>query len=130
MEAVALQTLAEYGARAPLPLDDNMNRVDESEGPLFDVIQQAERRTPNEVIKENDQVHLSVAVEIMERIDETTGISHREKLIHSNLKPKNVIRSKDTDGNMIAKVLDFGFPLMIETTMGSQLPTRIAGMNF
>jgi serine/threonine-protein kinase len=108
LEVVSLQTLADYGARVPRPLHDNLESVDQIDVPLFFVMEHVEGRTLDRVITEDGTLELLRAIEVVEQMSETIAIGHREKLIHRDLKPKNVILGSDTNGQSIATVLDYG----------------------
>ena len=57
---------------------------------------------------EDGKFELLPAIEVVERISETISLGHREKLIHRDLKPKNIILGNDSDDRSIATVLDYG----------------------
>jgi serine/threonine protein kinase len=108
LEVVSLQTLAEYGARVPTTLDDNLSSVDEIGVPLYFVMEYADGHTLDQFIKINGSVDICQAICIVEQICETISIGHREKLLHRDLKPKNIMLCDDADGKKQSVVLDYG----------------------
>lgn len=108
LEVVCLQTLSEYGARVPHPLDDNLECVDQNEVPLYFVMEYIDGRTLEQVVVQDGKLELLTAIDVLEQISETIALGHREKLMHRDLKPKNIILGLDSDGRSIATILDYG----------------------
>ncbi len=62
----------------------------------------------------NEMLSVEQAVNLMEQIASAIASAHSAGIIHRDLKPDNIIIEKRSDGNAIAKVLDFGIAKMRE----------------
>src|SRR5205823_3981423 len=56
------------------------------------------------------------AVRIARQVAEALGVAHRLGIVHRDIKPDNIILTRDAEGNEIAKVLDFGIAKLHEAT--------------
>jgi serine/threonine protein kinase len=108
LEVVALETLAEFGARVPVPLDNNFHDIDKIDVPLFFTMQFIEGQSLDSIVKEQGPFDLATAIDIVEQVSQTIAIGHRQKLLHRDIKPKNIMLSKNESGRMTVTVLDYG----------------------
>jgi serine/threonine-protein kinase len=60
---------------------------------------------------------VDLSVELMGQICSALATAHSAKIIHRDLKPDNIIVEEQSDGNIIAKVLDFGIAKIREAQM-------------
>ncbi|MEW6730382.1 MAG: diguanylate cyclase [Acidobacteriota bacterium] len=71
------------------------------------------------------ELNKGVALDPIHAVKITLGIcaaleaAHTEGIIHSDLKPENIMLEKDRDGNEIVKVLDFGFAQLKQSLYNS-----------
>ncbi len=84
----------------------------DDDGPLF-IAMELLRGTPlNVKLKENAKLQiamsedeaLNVALQMLGSLSE----AHSQQLVHRDLKPANIFLTKDADGELLVKVLDFG----------------------
>lgn len=84
----------------------------DDDGPLF-IAMELLRGTPlNVKLKENAKLQtamqedeaLNVAIQILGSLSE----AHSQQLVHRDLKPANIFLTKDAEGELLVKVLDFG----------------------
>jgi len=59
-------------------------------------------------IERTGQFELALAVAIVMQIARALGQAHAEGIFHRDLKPANVFLTKDEDGRLLVKLLDFG----------------------
>jgi serine/threonine-protein kinase len=62
------------------------------------------------------QVFVSVA--------KALGLAHSQGIIHRDLKPANIFLHRDPEGNVVAKILDFGISKIFETSNNNFTLTR------
>ncbi|NUO52554.1 MAG: serine/threonine protein kinase, partial [Polyangiaceae bacterium] len=55
------------------------------------------------------------ACEIFISVAKALDLAHSQGIIHRDLKPANIFLHRDPEGNMIAKILDFGISKIFET---------------
>ncbi len=55
-------------------------------------------------------------VRLIKAIASALSVAHRNNVIHRDLKPQNIMVTRDSDGNEIPKLLDFGIAKTLEPT--------------
>src|SRR5205085_8577147 len=87
-------------------------RVDDfdctEDGRPFIVMELVEGRNVRNVVQEEGPLPWRRAVRIARQVAEALGVAHRLGIVHRDIKPDNIILTRDAEGNEIAKVLDFG----------------------
>src|SRR5215468_8258130 len=58
---------------------------------------------------------IGLSVELMGQICSALAAAHSATIVHRDLKPDNIMIEEQADGQILAKVLDFGIPKMRET---------------
>ena len=53
------------------------------------------------------------------------GKAHEANIVHRDLKPENIFLTKDEEGKLLAKLVDFGLAKFYETTGGDQASARL-----
>ncbi|HWO89262.1 MAG TPA: serine/threonine-protein kinase [Gemmatimonadales bacterium] len=53
-------------------------------------------------------IGLAVGVPIMVQVCEALNFAHEQQIVHRDLKPENIFLVKDSQGQFVAKVMDFG----------------------
>jgi serine/threonine protein kinase/TPR repeat protein len=75
------------------------------------------------------RVPFEKALAITRQIADALDYAHKEKVLHRDIKPANIMIETDLDGNVTARVLDFGLAAEIRSSMGrvSQKITDTSG---
>ena len=72
------------------------------------VMDYVEGKTLKELIQDQDNIPLTLVLEIFRQIVAGMNHAHQNNVIHRDLKPANIIISEDEDGSDLVKVIDFG----------------------
>ncbi len=72
------------------------------------VMELLEGETLEAVLKREGRLDLRKAVELVRQVARALGQAHGEGVAHRDLKPANVFITHDEDGQLVAKLLDFG----------------------
>jgi serine/threonine-protein kinase len=104
----------------------------------FGVLQEAEGETHyltmeyvegsslDRVMAHYGALSLDNALEVTRQLLVALDAAHRNQVIHRDLKPGNLILTKNADGTPLVKILDFGFAKVIADEQGGFLqPTRV-----
>jgi serine/threonine-protein kinase len=86
-----------------------INFYENEEGQLFIIMEYVDGITLEGFL--NDKNGLLVeqrAYPIFEQILDAIGYAHKQGIVHRDIKPANIILSNDNEGNIVAKILDFG----------------------
>lgn len=59
-------------------------------------------------LKENGPLTLAATLEILGAVSAGLKAAHRANVVHRDLKPENIFLSRDDDGTVVVKLLDFG----------------------
>ncbi len=74
-------------------------------------------------------LEISLSVELMSQICSALDAAHSAQIIHRDLKPDNIIVEEQSDGRVIAKVLDFGIAKMREGRPDEECGANLTGAN-
>ena len=64
------------------------------------------------------KVPMAQALDVARQIASALDYAHEQKILHRDVKPANVMIETRQDGNLMARVLDFGLAAEIRTSMG------------
>ena len=65
------------------------------------------------------QLKVSTALRIMRHVVRGLAKAHQASVVHRDLKPENIFLTRDTDGRMLAKIVDFGLAKFYESRDGT-----------
>lgn len=75
-------------------------------------------------ILRDKRVTVAEGIPIFQQVVGALAYAHQRKLVHRDLKPDNVMLSRDTTGKSIAHVLDFGIAKVLNEDLASQNLTK------
>jgi serine/threonine protein kinase len=105
-EVTSLQTLAPQGARVPRYLDGNTAAFEQTEVPLFFVMEYIEGQTLDVFLKLNGPLSLEDSVAIALDLCATMKVAIKEGVSHRDIKPENLIVRSLQPADIF--MLDFG----------------------
>ena len=80
----------------------------EEDGLAYLVMELLEGESLEARIKQGGELDLPETTAIVTQVARALGVAHAEQIFHRDLKPANVFLTKDEDGRMLVKLLDFG----------------------
>ncbi len=80
----------------------------EADGLAYLVMELLEGETLEHVLDREGRLELSRLANIVRQVARALGQAHAEGVAHRDLKPANVFLTRDEDGQLVAKLLDFG----------------------
>jgi formylglycine-generating enzyme required for sulfatase activity len=84
------------------------------DGQLYVAMEYVDGKTLRDEISERGTLPLAEVVEITKQICAGMNAAHRLGIVHRDIKPDNIMLTRDDDGERIAKVLDFGIARLSE----------------
>jgi serine/threonine protein kinase len=103
----------------------NAVRVDDfdytEDGRPFIVMELVEGKNIGEILQEEGPFRVPRAVRIATQAARALGVAHKLGVVHRDIKPGNIILTRDEQGQETAKVLDFGIAKLREVA-GNDLP--------
>lgn len=66
------------------------------------------------------QLKVSTTLKIMRHVVKGLGKAHEAGVVHRDLKPENIFLTRDTEGKMLAKLVDFGLAKFYEGRSGEE----------
>jgi serine/threonine protein kinase len=100
----------------------NAVRVDDfdytDDGRPFIVMELVEGKSIGEVLLEQGPFAVPRALRIVTQAAQALGVAHQLGVVHRDIKPGNILLTKDEQGQEMAKVLDFGIAKLREATDG------------
>jgi len=98
-----------------------------SDGTLYIAMELVEGDSLTEHLRRRGRLPLDEAVQIAGQCCKALQAAHRLGIIHRDIKPDNIMLSKDFDGGLLVKILDFGIAKLKDssghTVTGSVLGT-------
>lgn len=71
------------------------------------------------------QLDLQATLRIATHTARGLGKAHESNVVHRDLKPENIFLTRDEDGRLVAKILDFGLAKFYEPTGHHSAPVRL-----
>lgn len=87
-----------------------------SDGMLYIVMELVPGASLKEAIQAEGAWEPKRVVRLVKAIASALGVAHRNNVVHRDLKPQNIMVTRDSDGNEIPKLLDFGIAKTLEPT--------------
>jgi formylglycine-generating enzyme required for sulfatase activity/serine/threonine protein kinase len=101
------------------------SRVTE-DGQIYVVMEYVDGNSLRHEIAERGALPVDEIVEIAKQICAGLTAPHRLAIVHRDIKPDNIMLSRDEEGTLIAKVLDFGIARLLEPgAEGAQTKTGV-----
>jgi serine/threonine protein kinase len=96
------------------------------DGQLYVAMEYVEGFDLGHVIEERRSLPLDEVVEITKQIAAGLGAAHKLGIVHRDVKPGNIMLTRDDDGALVVKVLDFGIARLSEPgSSGTQTKTGV-----
>ena len=86
------------------------------DGGAYIVMEMVEGQTLREYMDASGPLPIEEAVDIAEQVADGIEAAHRRDIVHRDLKPSNIILTRDHQGQLQAKVVDFGVAKLKEQT--------------
>ena len=86
------------------------------DGMLYIVMELVPGSSLKELIQAEGAWEAKRVVRLVKAIASALGVAHRNNVVHRDLKPQNIMVTRDSDGNEIPKLLDFGIAKTLEPT--------------
>ena len=110
----------------------NAVRVDDfdytDDGRPFIVMELVEGKNIGEILQEEGPLSVPRAMRVATQVGQALGVAHRLGVVHRDIKPGNIILTKDEQGDENAKVLDFGIAKLREAAGNAQQGMTMTGM--
>ena len=87
----------------------------EEDGLAYLVMEQLEGETLEQVLVRDTRVPMATMSKIVTQVSRALAHAHEEGVLHRDLKPANVFLSRDEEGKLLVKLLDFGIARAIHT---------------
>jgi serine/threonine protein kinase len=85
-----------------------------SEGVCFIAMEYIEGQSLQQLIERKGALPLDQTVQIIIQVANSLAEAHRKNIIHRDLKPDNIMVTTINEGELVAKVLDFGIAKMLD----------------
>ena len=96
------------------------------EGQLYVAMEYVEGSDLSSVIEERGALPMAEVAEITRQAAAGLGAAHKLGIVHRDVKPANIMLTRDDDGALVVKVLDFGIARLSEPEQtGSQTKTGV-----
>ncbi len=110
----------------------NAVRVDDfdytDDGRPFIVMELVEGKNIGEILHEEGPLRVPRAVRVATQAARALGVAHKLGIVHRDIKPGNIILTKDEQGQETAKVLDFGIAKLLEAAGDVKPGMTMTGM--
>jgi serine/threonine-protein kinase len=96
------------------------------DGQLYVAMEYVDGSDLGHAIEERGSLPLDEVVEITKQIAAALGAAHKLGIVHRDVKPANIMLSRDDEGALVVKMLDFGIARLAEPgSSGSQTKTGV-----
>jgi hypothetical protein len=102
----------------------------EEEGRAYLVMELLEGETLEAVLTRDTRVSPATAVKIVTQVARALTQAHDEGVLHRDLKPANVFLTKDEEGKLLVKLLDFGIARVIHAHRAPPAYSTAKGLVF
>ncbi|HEY8089994.1 MAG TPA: serine/threonine-protein kinase, partial [Polyangiaceae bacterium] len=102
----------------------------EEEGRAYLVMELLEGETLEAVLARDTRVPIPTLVKIVTQVARALTQAHDEGVLHRDLKPANVFLTKDEDGKLLVKLLDFGIARVIHAHRAPSAYSTAKGLVF
>jgi tRNA A-37 threonylcarbamoyl transferase component Bud32 len=92
----------------------------------FYAMEFVEGKTLENLIRRSGRLEVKLALEIATQIASGLAAVHKQKLVHRDIKPNNIMVSLEQEATVTAKIIDLGLAKVV-TERGSQTGISIAG---
>ena len=100
--------------------------VDEEDGQQYIVMEYVDGTDLKSFIREKSPISLELTVSIMSQILSAIDLAHRSNIIHRDIKPQNILLTKDNK----AKITDFGIAIALTDTSITQTNTLLGSVHY
>lgn len=100
--------------------------VDEEDGQQYIVMEYVNGTDLKSFIREKSPISLELSVNIMSQILSAIDLAHRSNIIHRDIKPQNILLTKDNK----AKMTDFGIAIALTDTSITQTNTLLGSVHY
>ena len=95
------------------------------DGRSYAVMEHLAGETVAERLEREGALPLADAIALLDQVASAMGRAHAAGIIHRDLKPENLFLTRDADGAMLVKVLDFGIAKLLDAPTGGATTTRV-----
>ncbi len=110
----------------------NAVRVDDfdytEDGRPFIVMELVEGKDIGTILQEQGPFRVPRAIRIATQVARALGFAHKLGIVHRDIKPGNILLTRDEQGQEIAKVLDFGIAKLREAVGDANAGMTMTGM--
>ena len=86
------------------------------DGTLYIAMELVEGESLTELLRKRGRLPLDEVVEIVSQCCKALQAAHRLGIIHRDIKPDNIMLTRDIDAGMLVKILDFGIAKLKDST--------------
>ncbi len=95
------------------------------DGRSYAVMEHLAGETVAERLEREGALPLADVIALLDQVASAMGRAHAAGIIHRDLKPENLFLTRDADGAMLVKVLDFGIAKLLAAPTGGATTTRV-----
>jgi serine/threonine-protein kinase len=92
-----------------------------SEGTLYIAMELVSGESLKDAIKAQGPLEAARIVRVMSQVCDGLAVAHRAGVVHRDLKPHNIMLTRDREGAELAKIVDFGIAKTFEIDAKTQL---------
>ncbi len=86
------------------------------DGSPYIAMEYLEGETLRQALKERGAMSIEEVMEILQQVARGLNAAHKLGTIHRDLKPDNIFLTKDDEGHLVVKVVDFGIAKLLESS--------------